>query len=69
MFEELIQIARERDEVRQIELEFIEGNSRARSLSLVHRNLTDIKKGEPKLSCIPFLRHHDSRQFFYLFKR
>ena len=32
MFEELIQIARERDGVRQIELDFIEGNSRARSL-------------------------------------
>lgn len=32
MFEELIQIAMERDGVRQIELEFIEGNSRARSL-------------------------------------
>ena len=32
MFEELIQIAKEREGVRQIELDFIEGNSRARSL-------------------------------------
>ena len=32
MFEEMFQIARERDGVRQIELDFIEGNSRARSL-------------------------------------
>ena len=32
MFEELIQIARGRDGVCQIELDFIEGNSRARSL-------------------------------------
>ena len=32
MFVEMIQIARERDGVRQIELDFIEGNSRARSL-------------------------------------
>ena len=32
MFEALIQTARERDGVRQIELDFIEGNSRARSL-------------------------------------
>ena len=32
MFEELIRIAGEREGVRQIELDFIEGNSRARSL-------------------------------------
>jgi len=32
MFEEMFRIAREREEVRQIELDFIEGNSRARSL-------------------------------------
>ena len=32
MFEEMIQIARKRDGVRQIEIDFIEGNSRARSL-------------------------------------
>jgi len=32
MFEELIRIAKERDGVCQIELDFIEGNSRARSL-------------------------------------
>ena len=32
MFEEMIQIAKKRDGVRQIELEFIEGNSRARRL-------------------------------------
>ena len=32
MFEELIQIAWEREEVRQIELDFVEGNSRARGL-------------------------------------
>ena len=32
MFEELIKIARERDGVCQIELDFIEGNTRARSL-------------------------------------
>ena len=30
MFEEMFQIARERDGVRQIELDFIEGNSRAK---------------------------------------
>ena len=35
MFEEMIQIAIERDGVRQIELEFIEGNSRARSCLLL----------------------------------
>ena len=32
MFEELFQIARERGDVRQIELDFIEGNKRARGL-------------------------------------
>ena len=32
MFEELIQTAKKRDGIRQIELEFIEGNSRARGL-------------------------------------
>ena len=32
MFEELFQVARERGGVRQIELDFIEGNSRARGL-------------------------------------
>ena len=32
MFEELFRIARERDGIRQIELDFIEGNSRARGL-------------------------------------
>ena len=32
MFEELIQIAKKRDGVRQVELEFMEGNNRARSL-------------------------------------
>ena len=32
MFEELIKIVRERDGVCQIELDFIEGNTRARSL-------------------------------------
>ena len=32
MFEEMFRIARERDGVRQIELDFIEGNSRARGL-------------------------------------
>lgn len=32
MFEEMIHIARERGEIRQIELDYIEGNSRARSL-------------------------------------
>ena len=32
MFEEMIQIAKKRDGVRQIELDFIEGNSRARGL-------------------------------------
>ena len=32
MFEEMFRVARERDGVRQIELDFIEGNSRARSL-------------------------------------
>lgn len=32
MFEELIRLAREREGVRQIELNFIEGNSRARAL-------------------------------------
>ncbi len=32
MFEEMFRIARERDGVRQIELDFIEGNSRARHL-------------------------------------
>ena len=32
MFEEMIQIAKTRDGVRQMELDFIEGNSRARGL-------------------------------------
>ena len=32
MFEEMFRIARERSVVRQIELDFIEGNSRARHL-------------------------------------
>lgn len=32
MFEEMIRIAREREGVRQIELDFVEGNSRARGL-------------------------------------
>ena len=32
MFEEMFRIARERNGVRQIELDFIEGNSRARHL-------------------------------------
>lgn len=32
MFEELIQAAKKRDGIRQIELEFVEGNSRARGL-------------------------------------
>lgn len=32
MFEEMIRIAGERGEIRQIELDYIEGNSRARSL-------------------------------------
>ncbi len=32
MFEEMIQITKKRDGVRQIELDFIEGNSKARKL-------------------------------------
>ena len=32
MFQELIGIAKEREDVRQIELDFVEGNTRARAL-------------------------------------
>ena len=32
MFDEMFQVARERGDVRQIELDFIEGNKRARGL-------------------------------------
>ena len=54
MFEAMIEIAKSKPEVKQIELEFIEGNSRARALYekmgfrivAVHPNFIRMKNGK-----------------------
>ena len=59
MFEELIRTARARDGIRQIELDFIEGNSRARGLyEKMGFRITGVKPDAIRMRDGPFVNEY-----------
>lgn len=59
MFEELFRVARERGDVRQIELDFIEGNSRARGLyEKMGFRITGVKPGAIRMKDGTFVNEY-----------